>query len=293
MENLQKTNICTTLRSYCDRYKDATKKNDQGINKAAASLKNVSPATISQMLSGNWDLITDEMWRNVASQVGHKDGKWSPVETTNFGMINRVLDEAKDNSLVLALTGDAGSGKTFSLNHYKETHSRVYLLCCNEYLNRKLFLTELLTALGRKDHTGTVGEMISEVVRCLSVQEAPLLILDEADKLSDQVLCFFVTLYNQLEDKCGIVLCATNFLEKRLRRGVKLNKRGYNEIWSRIGRKCIELKGVLTSDVVAICEANAITDKKMIDVVLGDSEGDLRRVKRKVYAILKQRANAA
>ena len=85
---------------------------------------------------------------------------------------------------------------------------------------------------------------MSEVVTRLRSQSAPLLILDEADKLSDQVLFFFITIYNQLEDECGIVLQATNHLEKRLRRGIKLNKKGYNEIWSRMGRKCIPLHGV-------------------------------------------------
>jgi hypothetical protein len=287
MENLQKTNISTALRGYCDRYKNANKKNDQGVNKAAASLKNVSPATISQMLAGNWELITDEMWRNVASQIGYKDGKWQPVETANFQLINRILEDAKENSLVMALTGEAGSGKSFTLKYYTNNHPNVYLLDCSDW-NRKKFLAELLTVLGRKDYAGTVDEMLAEAVRCLNTQEAPLLILDEADKLSDHVLLFFVTLYNQLEDRCGIVLCATNYLEKRIRRGVKLNKRGYNEIWSRLGRKCVELPGVTEADIVAMCEENGITDKRTIDAILQDSDKDLRRVKRKIHATIKQ-----
>ncbi|MDR1907303.1 MAG: ATP-binding protein [Holosporales bacterium] len=288
MENLQKTNISTTLRNYCNRYK-STKKNDQGVNKAAASLKGVSPATISQILAGNWDLITDDMFRNVAAQIGYKEGKWQPIETNNFRLINQILDDAKENSLVLALIGEAGSGKSFTLRHYTDNHQRVYMLCCSEDLNRRTFLVELLTVLGKKDYTGnTISEMMAEVIRCLNTQESPLLIFDEADKLSDQVLHFFITLYNQLEDRCSIVLCATNFLEKRIRRGVKLNKRGYNEIWSRLGRKCVELPGVTESDIVEMCETNGITGKKTIDAVLQDSEKDLRRVKRKIHATLKQ-----
>jgi DNA transposition AAA+ family ATPase len=292
MENLQKTNICTTLRSYCDRYKGASK-GDQGVNKAAGTMKGVSPATISQMLNGNWDLITDDMWRNVALQIGHKEGNWKVIETANFKFITLLLNDARENSLVLALTGDAGSGKSFTINNYKENNKGVYVLSCEDW-NRRSFLSELLTVLGRKDYAGcTIGEMVSEAVRCLSTQESPLLVLDEADKLSDQVLHFFITLYNKLEDRCGIVLCATNFLEKRIRKGVKLNKKGYNEIWSRLGRRCIELKGVKESDIVNICNENGIEDTKTIDAVLADSEADLRRVKRKVYTILKQRLKTA
>ncbi len=276
MENLKKQQIVNALRTYCDRYASQ--------NKAANSLKNVSAATISQMLNGNWELIKDDMWRNVATQIGYKDEKWAAVETSNYLRMLELLNDVKANSLVMGITGDAGTGKTFACKQYAESNKQVYLLCCNEYWNRKLFLTELLTALGR-DYTGfTVGEMMNEAVRVLKMQESPLIILDEADKLSDQVLYFFITLYNQLEDECGIVLCATSHLEKRILRGIKLNKKGYNEIWSRLGRKCVKLKGVTAADVAAICEVNGITDRARVESVIADCESDLRRVKRRVHA---------
>lgn len=281
MESIKKQQIANALRTYCERYESQ--------NKAANSIKNVSSATISQMLNGNWELIKDDMWRNVAAQIGYKDEKWEAVETNDYRRMMALLDDVKENSLVMAITGDAGTGKTFACKQYTAMHRQVYLLCCNEYWNRKLFLTELLTAMGR-DYTGfTVGEMMHEAVRTLKMQETPLLILDEADKLSDQVLYFFITLYNHLEDECGIVLCATNHLEKRIKRGIKLNKKGYNEIWSRIGRKCVPLKGVSAADIAAICEANGIVDSKDIDGIISDCESDLRRVKRRVHAIAKKR----
>ena len=232
-KNLNKGEIVKALRAYCDRYESQ--------NKAAASMRGVSAATISQMLNGNWELIKDEMWRNVAAQIGYRAENWGVVQTRNFADLTAMYTDAKANSLVLAITGEAGSGKTFTARHFANSNKRVYLLCCNEFWNRKMFLAELLTVMGR-DYSGyTVDEMMHEVVSELKKQDKPLLILDEADKLSDQVLYFFITIYNQLEDECGIVLQATNHLEKRLKRGIKLNKKGYNEIWSRVGRRCIEL----------------------------------------------------
>ena len=199
-----------------------------------------------------------------------------------------LLADVKDNSLVMAITGDAGTGKTFAAKHFAENKKQTYLLCCNEYWNRKLFLAELLTAMGRDYNGYTVGEMMHEAVRALKTQENPLIILDEADKLSDQVLYFFITLYNQLDGECGIVITATNHLEKRLKRGIKLNKKGYTEIWSRLGRKCIELKGVSAADITAICDANGITQARKVDAIIEDSESYLRHVKRKIYAVKKQ-----
>lgn len=281
MENLKKQQIANALRTYCERYASQ--------NKAANSLKNVSAATISQMLNGNWELIKDDMWRNVATQIGYKDERWATVETSNYTHLISLLDDVKNNSLVMGITGDAGTGKTYTCKQYAESNRQVYLLCCNEYWNRKLFLTTLLSALGR-DYTGfTVGEMMEEAVRTIKMQESPLIILDEADKLSDQVLYFFITLYNQLEDECGIVLCATSHLEKRILRGIKLNKKGYNEIWSRLGRKCVPLKGVTAADIASICHVNGITDRTSVESVIDDCEGDLRRVKRRVHAETRKR----
>lgn len=278
-KTLNKSAITACLREYCERYESQ--------NKAAASLKGVSAATISQMLNGNWELIKNEMWRNVSAQIGYSDENWAAVETKNFADLTYMYADAKENSLVLAIIGDAGSSKTFTARHFAANNRRVYLLCCNEFWNRKLFLAELLTVMGR-DYSGyTVGEMMGEVVSELKKQDAPLLILDEADKLSDQVLYFFITIYNQLEDECGIVLQATNHLEKRLKRGIKLNKKGYNEIWSRVGRRCIELDGVTADDIASICQANGVDGVKAIDKIIDDSESDLRRVKRRIHAAKK------
>ena len=281
MEKIEREKVVIALRKYCERY--------EGQNKASASLKGVSSATVSQMLNGNWELIKDEMWRNVSSQIGYKGDKWQAVETVNFRTITALLKEAQENALVMAVIGRAGSGKTFALKHYTDNNKKVYLLRCNNHWKMKQFLSEILSALGRESAGRTECEMMQEAVRYLKMQPNPLLILDEADKLKDYVLCSLITLYNELEDECGIVLCATGYLETRLTRG-NPKKQGYEELWSRIGRKCIELKGVTASDITRICEMNGIVEKKTIDLVLGDSEGDLRRVKRKVYAEVKKRA---
>lgn len=279
MENIHKQAIVTSLNEYVERMGSQ--------NKAANSMKGVSSATLSQMVNNNWELINDEMWRNVASQIGHRDSKWQAVETNVYRAMTHFLTDAKENSLVLAITGNAGTGKTFSVRQFAKANRSTYHLCCNEYWNRKMFMAELLTAMGR-DYSGyTVGEMMHEVVSGLKRMEKPLLILDEADKLSDQVLYFFITLYNQLEDECGIILCATDHLKKRLQRGIKLNKKGYNEIWSRIGRKCIELRGCTSADISAICAANGVTGRREITEIIDESENDLRRVKRRIHAAVR------
>jgi len=274
--DFKKQSIKKALKTYVERYESQ--------NKAANSLKGVSAGTVSQVLNNNWELIKAEMWRNIASQIDWAKEEWKVVETTDFKIFNHLLSDAQENSNVFAVTGEAGTGKSCITKLYVKNNKNAYLIQCNEFWNRKYFLAELLTAMGR-DYSGlTVAEMMMEAISVLKKKDAPLIILDEADKLSDQVLYFFITLYNQLEDHCGIVLCATDHLSKRIRKGLKLNKKGYKEIYSRIGRKFIELRGVDYSDVVQICVSNGVEDKKAIREIFNDCDGDLRRVKRKIHA---------
>ncbi len=277
MNSVQKQQIADKLATYVKRFESQ--------NKAAKTMRGVSAATISQVLKGKWELISDDMWRNISSQSGYSTNGWTVVETRDFKLMDHVLNNAREYSGVFAVVGDAGTGKTLSVRQHAADNKRSYLVQCNEYWNRKTFMQELLKSMGRDNSGYTVNEMMIEVVSILKTQEKPLLIMDEADKLSDQVLYFFITLYNQLEDHCGIVLCATDHLEKRIKRGLKLNKKGYKEIFSRIGRKFFELEGLSTSDIAAVCAANGISDKAQVKEIIEDSEGDLRRAKRKISAI--------
>ena len=283
LTKVQKQEIQGALKTYVQRFDSQ--------NAAANSLKGVSSATISQILNENWEFIKDSMWRNIAAQIDYNPNRWEAVETVNYKKLTKLFKDSHSSSLVFGITGNAGCGKSFAARQYCANHKNAYLLQCNEYWNRKYFLSELLTAMGRDFSGLTVAEMMSEAVKHLKMKDAPMIIMDEADKLTDQVLYFFITLYNQLEDHCGIVLMATNHLKKRIDRGIRLNKRGYREIYSRLGRKFIELKEVSSTDIAQICTANGIMVRSELKDIIDDSEGDLRRVKRKIYANKKKKDN--
>lgn len=276
MNTTEKERIREALATYCEH------KGSQ--NKAANSLKGVSSAVISKLLNGEWDLIANEMWRNIAAQIGFDAHEWVVVQTKDYQIMSLLLQDAQKHSNVLAVVGDAGSGKSLAIREYSNGNKRVFNLCCNEYWNRKMFMAELLSAMGRDSSGYTVGEMMSEIVSKIKVMENPLIVMDEADKLGDNVLYFFISLYNKLEDHCGIIMCATDHLEKRIKRGLKLNKKGYKEIYSRIGRRFISLHGVGSRDITQVCIANGVSDAKKIKEIIAESDYDLRRVKRMIHA---------
>ena len=280
MQNEQKQQIADQLRAYCEQ------KGSQ--NKAANSLNGVSSATISKVLSGQWDTIADEMWRTISAQTGAKSEGWQVVSTRAYDVMTFTLDNAQTDALVLAVTGEAGSGKTEAIKNYTAGHANAYHLVCSEYWNRRTFMGKLLKCMGVGVSGTTVSEMMDDIVDTLKRKDAPLIVLDEADKLTDQVLYFFISLYNQLEGHCGIILTATTFLKKRIERGVRLNRKGYAEIYSRIGRKFVALPLLNSEDIAAVCVANGVSDAKSINSIIDEAEGDLRRVKRAVWAAKKK-----
>lgn len=253
-------------------------------NALANSMVGVSPATLSQMRNHNWENIADDMWRKVAAQLGVTSDVWTFAETRNSTDLLQFFTDSKNYSLVLAITGKAGAGKTETAKKFSTENKNVFLLSCNEYWDKRWFLRELLSKMG-KDHAGmTMPEMMHKAVQILKSIESPLIILDEADKLADNVLLFFITLYNELENHCGIVLMATYFLEKRIRRGVATEKKGYREIYSRVGLRFIELEETSYLDIENVCKANGVTENQSIRAIAKDSDGDVRRVRRLIFA---------
>ena len=272
----QKKEIQGLLDGYCNSFESQAK--------AANMLRNASETVVINIRRGNWQSITDEMWRNVGKQIGWSvKSTWYMVETLDFNTLIHYFADAKDYSNVFALVAPAGSGKTFAAEYYASRKNNTYHLTCAEYWNRKMFLGKLLEKMGKENTGLNVAEMMDLIVDTLIKQDTPCIILDEADKLSDQVLYFFITLYNQLKGKCGIVIMATDFLSKRIKRGLQMNKKGYAEIFSRIGRKFIQLHGSNKEEITQLCKANGITDPVVVTSIYNEYEGDLRRVERLVH----------
>ena len=287
ISQINREDIAQELREYCQKF------NSQ--NRAAAAI-GIAPATVSAILNNDWALVSEAMFIKIADAIGYEASSWQAIETKVWKNFNKILNDAQENAFVMAVTSDAGSGKTFTSKNYVKNHAEAYHISCKSYWTKKDFLIEIGRAIGNKTDGKRVTVLVDEIINTLRWRDSkPLLILDEADKLSDTVLQLFITLYNDLEGRCGIVLCATDHLEMHIRRGVNLGHTGFNEIISRLGRKFIALPSITSKDVTMICEANGLTSADEINEVLigsayeGKAKGknalyDLRRVHRIIDA---------
>lgn len=274
MQLEQKKEITMLLQSYVQGYSS---------QKQAVNLLNgVSEATVIAIVQNKWNGISDAMWRTVGKQIGWNERRSKLVETQDFSTLILYFSVAKDHGETFALVGPAGSGKSYAGKWYAEQMrgGNVYYLECAEYWNKKYFLMELLAAMGRNGAGMNVYELMAEVVTQLRKQDKPLIIMDEVDKLKDEVLYFFITLYNKLHGLCGMVWTSTDVIVNRVEKGINKNKKGFPEIKSRIGQKFIGLHGTNKHEVVQLCEANGITEAEDVNRIFNEYGGDLRRIDR-------------
>lgn len=269
-----KTKIKSLLRDFVSGFESQAK--------AARALTDVSEGTVSQILNDKWQLIADRMWINVGKQVGFESSNWKHVKTRNYVKIKELLTDAKEKSRVHAIITPAGSGKDTAAKDFAAENDNVYLIHCGDYFNRRYFMVDLLRKMG-KETNGSLPYLVERAVTEINRAAKPEIIINEADKLNDATLYFFITLYNLCEGKCAIVLMATSNLIDRLTvNGAPRNKKGYPEIFSRLGSKFIELPKLSRKDVTMICTGNGVEDADRIAEIYNSSNGDGRRVKKLV-----------
>lgn len=275
----EKRDIVAGLERYAARFASR--------NKAAQSLSGVSPATVSALLGGKWDLVSDDMFRNVASQTGTvSPDEWQTVETTAFREMAVVMDDARRWRNVTWVVGDAGCGKTTAARRYAESHPGAFYVLCSEDMRRSDFIRETARRIGLRTDGHSIRETLDRIVDEVIRTDSPLLLFDEADKLPERVFHYFIDLYNRLEEKCGMVFLSTSYIKRRIENGLRYNKCGYNEIHSRIGRRFFEPERTSARDVYAVCVANGVTDRARISEIVRDAEAyefDLRRVRKCVH----------
>lgn len=247
---------------------------------AAGTLKDISEATVVQITKGNWEQISAAMWRTVGKQVGWQQRKQELVATKVYGAIYHYLATAQEHGESMFIIGHEGLGKTETSKEYTRTKPNAYYLECASYWNKKYFLLELLRAMGRDGSGMNVFELMDEALRYLRQQDRPLIILDEVDKLRDEVLQFFITLYNKLHGICGVVWLSTDAIIKRLKRGMDSKKSGFAEIYSRLGRRPIELPRHGSACLRKVITGYGITNEEEVHRILNTCEGDLRRISR-------------
>ena len=205
--------------------------------------------------------------------------RWAIAHTSVYNKLTAYFGDAQRYPKgIHALVINASMGKSITVKEFAEQNPSAYYICCHRHMPIRILLRDMLKSMG-KDSSGTIAEMLDNLVRYLEKDNDPLFIIDEVDKLKDEVLEMFVDLENKLHGKCGLVFIATPYLKKRIETGVSRNKRGFAELYSRMKKIFWDLtpaKPEFKKDVTLICKANGISNEQVITEMHNKCEYDLR-----------------
>lgn len=279
LSNNEKDEIRIALQAYVCRFPSQ--------NRAANSLDGVSAGTLSTIINGHYETISDDMFIKIRNQITPKKiDNWTLCETMLYQELNTLLNDAQLYHNVAWAISPAGSGKSTTATDYATKHDNAFLISCSEDMKRGDFIRELARVIGVNVADMSLRTAFEKVTKYLLTLDNPLLIFDEGDKLPDVVFYYFITIYNRLEGHCGIIFISTNYIKRRMECGLSYNKKGYDEIHSRICRKFIELTPANSYEVAAVAKANGIKDEKVIKVIVKDAATcnfDMRRVRREIH----------
>ena len=193
-----------------------------------AKVMGVSPAHASYILKEEmWDKVSDQMWQQLEGQFISRE--WAIYETQNFLAIQAMCKDSQQYSENICITAYTAAGKTTGLEAYARRNASAYYVLCDQMMTPKDLAREIQRTMGMTVE-GTARVMMMAIVSYLMQQENPVLLIDEADKLSDRCLMMLKVVYDRLKNRCGFVTAGTEVLREKIEKYARKNKLGYREL---------------------------------------------------------------
>lgn len=221
-----------------------------------AKMTDVSPATISNIINEVWERVNEKMLLKIKSFFNKKE--WVIIETNNFLTVNNCCNNARKNKTMTAIIGCAGSGKTTGLSFYNSKNPNTFLVTCARTMRTKQLLAEILKSLG-VNYFASDYDMVRMIIEVLNKKENPLLIIDEASKLSSNALMYIQDIWDGIEMNSGLVLAGVEYLYENLKKNAERNKIGMPEFYSRVSLWQY-LQEPSKQEIEAICINNGVTN---------------------------------
>lgn len=261
---MEKSNICTQTKKAVNLFAE-----QKEISKTElARLIGVSGATLTNLEAERWELLSEDIVLKIWNFV--RPVEWSIIKTANFEATYKICNDAKRSGKMLGIIGYTGAGKTTALNEYYRRKKNVFLVTCKKSMKPRQFFEKLLKQLGA-DYTGTIYDMIEKASEILNSKTNPLLIVDEAGKLSPALLLYLHDLRDNTIGHAGMVLAGVDYFKTNLLKAVTKQKEGMPELFGRI-TAWYELRPINKAEIEAVSLANGLEDKTTInELVRGEN----------------------
>lgn len=230
----------------------------------------LSAATLSNILRGRWENVSEEMWTALEALALSYD--WGYYPTVNANTIEAACQDAQRNNKFNVITAYTGAGKSTALNYYKRNNQNVYMLTCRSSFGAKDMASRIVQAIGIQTTGSRLIDVEDAIIRHLISTPNCLLILDSVSKLrKDAALQFVGDLAEAIEGKAGLLVAGTEYLRDYVQKCVRVNKRGFRELNRRVFH-WTSLEGfnsqTMQRNAVQICRDQGITKEAQIKMIL-------------------------
>ncbi|HEK20680.1 AAA family ATPase [Mucilaginibacter sp.] len=244
----EKSEIKTAVNRYCKA---------KGISKnELATLLEISAATLSNIETEKWDSIDPKMWQKIWNKVGRLNDV-TIFKTKDCKAIEDMCLTARKNYLMIGLIADTGMGKTTALTSYSHRTKHTYFISFDKTMRPKQFFAALLKEMAIP-FNGNINEMVNRIADELNVMESPLIIIDEAGKLTDMMILYLQVLKDKTQLGCGFILAGMPYFKTKLIKLANKQKEGYAEFLRRVNI-WHELEGLNRDEIKFICEQSGVT----------------------------------
>lgn len=184
--------------------------------------------------------------------------KETVYSTSDYTSIVNVCNKARNHRLMIGVTGDTGMGKTTALEVYSRKRN-VFYIAYDKTMNPKQFFISLLKIMG-VSYDGSIHQMVNRVVEEINSLSKPLIIIDEAGKITHTMILYLHVLRDKTISNCGIVLAGMPYFRSNLLKFSNKQKEGYAEFYRRIN-VWHTLTGLSKSEIFHILDTSGIGDE--------------------------------
>lgn len=186
--------------------------------------------------------IKDMYFASLAKHIGFAYQKeyWPVIdELPQFRDVITELLEAKQNCATRVIFGEAGSGKTFAVEKFRNKMPiGTFVITCFKPDKLKDLVWKIEDAMQLNDRVGSASERIRrinmELYKMSRKGEQPIIVFDESECLTLTTLPAIKDIYDAVFRNCGIVLIGTSQLYKKLTKMRSGDKDGIPQLYSRL-----------------------------------------------------------
>lgn len=289
VSNEMKERIIATMKT--------ARENFGGSDAKFATSLSINASQLSRIMRGDWEkVLSEEKWITIARVLGVGIGTqsdWKTANTPVFQFITAQLEKCQNDCLSALLCDISDIGKTYAAVHYQRNHKNVVYIDCSQVKSKQKLIRKIAKSFG-VGSTGKYDEVYEDLVFYLKQLPTPLIILDEAGDLHYEAFLEIKALWNATERACGYYMMGADGLRQKIRRAIDNKKVGYTELFSRFGRKYVQVipdnadmrERFLNETAIGIIKANCAPNADVMKILRNsyDEQGvpSLRRINKEL-----------